>query len=426
MPASTFWEIMKFNPYHDARGRFASANSATSFTYAPGKSKAHDRAIEREKERHAASLAAQEGEDSPRMKTVHAIEDKIRGQFYETAAVVGKDGKVLFMKDGAESEVGFNAEECEMMNGATLTHNHPHSSMLSVEDAACFVGRDLEEMRATTREGITYSIKRGEGYTEDKGYYFLRDFDGEYKSARWAAQDDLDSRGFREKVMDGEITQAEANTEFGKVVAREMTAWCESHASNYGIEFTAEKRNVSPDYNLEVYTGKSAPKKTDTVMVLDKKTEDDIDAAFQEWLNGSHKKEDTKKSFSIYKSDDDRRLVFGWASISIKVDGEQLIDLQKDLIDPEDLEEAAYEYVLHFRDTGELHDQNLRKKGKLVESCVFTAEKQKAMGIPEGILPIGWWIGFKIDDDDAWEKVKNGTYKMFSIEGKAKREPVTE
>lgn len=136
--------------------------------------------------------------------------------------------------------------------------------------------------------------------------------------------------------------------------------------------------------------------------------------------------EDTKKSddFAIYKADDDKRLVFGWASISITADGEQLEDRQKDMIDPEVLEEAAYEYVLKFRDTGEEHIPTMRKKGKLVESCVLTAEKQKAMGIPEGTLPIGWWIGFKIEDDDAWARVKNGTYKMFSIEGKANREPV--
>ena len=132
----------------------------------------------------------------------------------------------------------------------------------------------------------------------------------------------------------------------------------------------------------------------------------------------------TENSFSIYKTDDDKRLVFGWASIIIKTDGEQLVDRQQDLIDPEDLEEAAYDYVLNFRDTGEQHNPNLRKKGKLVESCVLTAEKQKAMGIPEGTLPVGWWIGFKIDDDAAWEKVKNGTYRMFSIEGRANREPV--
>ena len=53
----TIVEIEKFNPYHDARGRFSSADGATSFTYAPGKSKAHDMAIAREKERHAKQLA---------------------------------------------------------------------------------------------------------------------------------------------------------------------------------------------------------------------------------------------------------------------------------------------------------------------------------------------------------------------------------
>ena len=129
-------------------------------------------------------------------------------------------------------------------------------------------------------------------------------------------------------------------------------------------------------------------------------------------------------NFSIFKTDSDKRLVFGWASISITVNGAQLEDRQQDIIDPDDLEEAAYEYVLNFRDTGEEHNPTMRKKGKLVESCVLTAEKQKAMGIPEGAVPVGWWIGFKIEDDAAWERVKNGQYRMFSIEGKANREPV--
>lgn len=131
-----------------------------------------------------------------------------------------------------------------------------------------------------------------------------------------------------------------------------------------------------------------------------------------------------KEEFSVLKSDDDKRLVFGWASIAITSDGEQVEDMQKDVIDPEDLEDAAYEYVLKFRDTGEEHLAGYRKKGKLVESCVFTAEKQKAMGLPPNSLPVGWWIGFYIEDDEAWEKIKNGTYRMFSIEGKAERVPI--
>lgn len=152
----------------------------------------------------------------------------------------------------------------------------------------------------------------------------------------------------------------------------------------------------------------------------------DIDeiGTVKEFMIGHGSESSHENEYTVMKTDDDKRLVFGWASVSITVDGEQVEDRQKDVIDPEDLEAAAYEYVLNFRDTGEEHISTMRKKGKLVESCVFTAEKQKAMGIPEGILPIGWWIGFKIEDDAAWEKVKNGTYKMFSIEGKAVRVPV--
>lgn len=130
------------------------------------------------------------------------------------------------------------------------------------------------------------------------------------------------------------------------------------------------------------------------------------------------------QQFNIMKTDDDKRLIFGWASVAIKVDGEQVVDHQKDMIDPEDLEEAVYEYVLNFRDGGEEHIPNLRKKARMVESCMFTKEKMQAMGIPDGIVPEGWWIGFYVDDDDAWEKVKDGTYQMFSIEGQGIREEV--
>lgn len=48
-------KIGKFNPYHDAKGRFSTANGYSSFTYSPGKSKAHDNAIAREKERQTAT-----------------------------------------------------------------------------------------------------------------------------------------------------------------------------------------------------------------------------------------------------------------------------------------------------------------------------------------------------------------------------------
>lgn len=134
----------------------------------------------------------------------------------------------------------------------------------------------------------------------------------------------------------------------------------------------------------------------------------------------------SQSAFTITKADADKRLVFGWALVSALKDGQKIIDHQGDIVEQDDLEEGAYEYVLNFRDAGEEHIGTLRKKARMVESVVFTEEKLKAMGIPAGTVPYGWWIGFYVDDDRTWELIKNGTYKMFSIEGRAIREPVNE
>lgn len=598
MPAKTFAEILKFNPYHDSRGRFASANGYASFTIRtrdPGKQHLANNAIAREKERDAAGGGSGTSEDdSPQMKAIHDVEDKIRHQDYESAAIVDKNGNTLLFKDGKESEVQFSYLESRMMEGNTLTHNHPHNSMFSHEDVVCLVVNDLQEMRATNREGVTYSLRRGEGYATSLGSEFARKYQAHYMEAVSYAQRDLDNRGFQKKIASGEITHQQANSEFGRVVSNQMINFSESMAPAYNLEFSVEKRKVSKSagpYDDCIlldhhYTVKSADDSGEGI-TLDRETNELENNAFNEWLNRSQTKksiedsravlfiglkingvdslaidggEDTEdfhitlayghfdahghdedhvdvcvqsaikdirdlipdkihfdainrfeasessdgkdviyaqvaagqlekahdgllkalkergikledtfpeykphmtlayvdpkdeydlreidvtgtatkvmighgwestheNDYTIMKTDDDKRLVFGWASISITVDGEQLEDRQQDIIDPEDLETAAYEYVLNFRDTGELHNPNLRKKGRLVESCVFTAEKQRAMGIPAGVLPVGWWIGFKIEDDAAWEKVKNGTYKMFSIEGRAYREPVND
>lgn len=126
-----------------------------------------------------------------------------------------------------------------------------------------------------------------------------------------------------------------------------------------------------------------------------------------------------KSRFKIEKANDEKMLAFGWASIAVRADGEAIEDWQGDIIDPEVLEEAAYEYVRLYREGGEMHERG--GVAELVESVVFTEEKQRLMGIPEGTLPVGWWVGFKVTDPDVWEKVRNGEYSMFSIEGEAVR-----
>jgi hypothetical protein len=140
---------------------------------------------------------------------------------------------------------------------------------------------------------------------------------------------------------------------------------------------------------------------------------------------------------AIVKADEDKKQVFGWASI-ISINGKTLTDTQGDRILADTLEAASYDYVLDARKGGEMHKTNKTAKGesevrqvaKMIESCVFTKDKQKAMQdslTDQGIHAtvdlgcIAWWIGFQITDPDVWKDVKSGKLRAFSIGGKGKR-----
>lgn len=138
---------------------------------------------------------------------------------------------------------------------------------------------------------------------------------------------------------------------------------------------------------------------------------------------GRKEKSIVKGRIKIRKSQGDKMLAFGWASVAVTPSGQQIEDYHEDLIDPEELEKAAYSFVELYREGGEMHERG--GVAVLVESMVFTKEKQRALGIAEGTLPEGWWIGFKVTDPDVWAKVKDGTYSMFSIEGKATRKKLS-
>ena len=126
----------------------------------------------------------------------------------------------------------------------------------------------------------------------------------------------------------------------------------------------------------------------------------------------------------ISKVDDDKRQVFGWASIS-KKDGMVITDHQGDSIDTEELEKAAYKYMLDSRKGGHEHqktDEGPLHVADVIESFVVTDEKKKAMGLPDDV-PEGWWIGMKVNDDKVWELAKSGELAGFSIHGSGRRVP---
>ena len=126
----------------------------------------------------------------------------------------------------------------------------------------------------------------------------------------------------------------------------------------------------------------------------------------------------TGKAWSVKlefkKADPDKRMIFGWASVVTK-DGKYIIDKQGDIIPVTELEKAAYEYVLYSRDQGDMHDEY--NVGKLVESFVFTKEKQQALGIDLGME--GWWVGYYVNSDKLWSAIKRGDRPEFSIGGGA-------
>lgn len=119
----------------------------------------------------------------------------------------------------------------------------------------------------------------------------------------------------------------------------------------------------------------------------------------------------------------EQRLVFGYANVTLQEDGTAPFDWQGDVMETEVLESAAYNFVLRHGLANQEHEWGT-ECGFLVESMMFTKEKMQALGIPEGTVPEGWFVGFYIPDPDVYAKVKSGEYNMFSIEGYAKRIPL--
>jgi hypothetical protein len=123
--------------------------------------------------------------------------------------------------------------------------------------------------------------------------------------------------------------------------------------------------------------------------------------------------------------DDDQRTVFGFASIIAK-GGVPTADTQGDVILDTELIKAAHGYMLTGRGGKVGHTgSNIAEPIESIvvsKSSSFPALLQK-MGIPvPNPLPMeGWWIGFRVNDPDVWERVKKGELKSFSIGGTGRR-----
>ena len=134
--------------------------------------------------------------------------------------------------------------------------------------------------------------------------------------------------------------------------------------------------------------------------------------AVSTWDDGHASK--SVSSGEIAKVDEARRIVYGWAYLAKDASGEQVVDHSGDFVpDGQNLEDVAVDYVLKSREGDVMHD--MVAKSALVESFVLTPEKAREMGI--GSDAIGWWVGFKVMDDEVWKRVVSGELRMFSIHG---------
>lgn len=140
-------------------------------------------------------------------------------------------------------------------------------------------------------------------------------------------------------------------------------------------------------------------------------------------------KEFTRK-VTLLKADDEQRNVFGIFSMT-KIGDNHLVDLQDDCFTTEELEKAAYSFVLKVNTEGHGGLGNSHKTvnvGKLIESMVITKEKcemleevLKGMGIDAVMSPGAdiWVGGFHVEDDATWAMIKSGEFEGFSIGGRA-------
>ena len=121
----------------------------------------------------------------------------------------------------------------------------------------------------------------------------------------------------------------------------------------------------------------------------------------------------------ILKTDDEQRMVYGWASV-VTEKGEPVVDRQGDVIEADTLVKAVNEFMEHVRVGKAMHTGE--QVGTVVHSLPITKEIGEALGIQSDRE--GWVVAYKVFDDSVWNMVKSGELAAFSIGGRAMKEEI--
>jgi hypothetical protein len=89
-------------------------------------------------------------------KTLHQIESEHSKLSNEVGTIISSDGKVLNVTQGQRSAV---APPVDLLSGNIFTHNHPGDGTFTVQDIKSLIKHGLFELRASTPQGISFSLK---------------------------------------------------------------------------------------------------------------------------------------------------------------------------------------------------------------------------------------------------------------------------
>ena len=138
------------------------------------------------------------------------------------------------------------------------------------------------------------------------------------------------------------------------------------------------------------------------------------------WEAGTSVSDMTKNiEGKILKTDDEQRMVYGWASV-VTEKGEAVVDRQGDVIEANTLVKAVNEFTEHVRVGKAMHTGD--QVGTVVHSLPITKEIGDALGIQSDRE--GWVVAYKVFDESIWDMVKSGELAAFSIGGRAMKEEI--
>jgi len=119
------------------------------------------------------------------------------------------------------------------------------------------------------------------------------------------------------------------------------------------------------------------------------------------------------RNFDIVKKDDEKRLVYGLVYPVGKV------DTQGDYANADEVEKACHNFMAKLDSTAKVdtgHNLQIAKDVKIVQ-CYIVAKGDELY--PED--PGAWAIVVKVDNEEIWSQVKDGTFTGFSMYGTAER-----